>query len=165
VRLPGGNVHKVLFVDKHDRMTTAEMLRSDEWQALGAILREFKQVSLQHDIQPVILHIPMGVSIYAEYSTAGSGTNWQALRERQVSSARNKEQALRTIAEQLQIEWISLFDVFKSSAKQGRMVYEPIDSHWNREGREIAANYVAKLLKMEYIPHYAPPLVSKAAIH
>jgi PAS domain S-box-containing protein len=47
----------------------------------------------------------------------------------------------------LGVELISLYPAFKQAAQQGKLLYYPLDSHWNEEGRALAANVTAEALK------------------
>jgi SGNH hydrolase-like domain, acetyltransferase AlgX len=51
------------------------------------------------------------------------------------------------LAKQLNIPFIDLCPVFEASARDGKLLYYPFDTHWNSEGREVAAAFVAKTLR------------------
>jgi len=53
---------------------------------------------------------------------------------------------LLSLAQELDVEIVNLREVYDRAAKEGRIVYEQIDTHWNLEGRELAAEFVAKRL-------------------
>ena len=42
---------------------------------------------------------------------------------------------------------ISFRPAFEQAARQGKLVYYPLDLHWNEEGREIAASVTAEALR------------------
>ena len=42
---------------------------------------------------------------------------------------------------------ISLRPAFEQAARQGKLVYYPLDMHWNEEGRKIAASVTAEALR------------------
>ena len=142
-------VKKVLF--GRIRSKSEEELRSSgEWTELRRILREFKQVCVEHQIVPTILFIPTDTHIYAKYSTLESGQNWLQLREDQINRKEIIEQSMAQLSDELQIALVSLCPVFDTQARSGRLVYDPLDTHWNSEGREVAASHVANLLEMEF---------------
>jgi PAS domain S-box-containing protein len=44
---------------------------------------------------------------------------------------------------------ISFRSAFEQAARQGKLVYYPLDMHWNEEGREIAASVTAEALRAD----------------
>ena len=50
----------------------------------------------------------------------------------------------------LNLELIDLSPAFESAAKDGRFLYYPFDTHWNSEGREVAAAFVVETLRTRY---------------
>jgi len=148
VKLPDADAYKVLIVDKAPATSVEDMLLMDDWKELARVLREFRNISTAHAIKPVILYIPMASSIYAEYTTEESGTNWLKVRDQQVLSAKNSETAVRFLSESLKIDVVNLGDAFRQAARNGKMLYESVDTHWNSEGREIAAEFVTSWLEV-----------------
>ena len=146
LRLPNGTYHKMLFIPRLSKASPEEMLRSDEWIALKNILMDFKNTSFQHDIVPIVLYIPTPTHIYASYSTKESGNNWLAELNEQVAAKENAHAALQNLVKQTGVPFISLVPVFERQAAAGRLLYYPMDSHWNSEGREVAAQFVADIL-------------------
>jgi hypothetical protein len=139
--------HRVLFFYKNRSRPTNEMLNAEEWNELRNILQEFKTTSIANNITPIILYIPTAAHIYAEYSTDKSGENWLRIRQEQVAAKANTENAMSALAKEINLELISLTPLFEASAADGKLLYYPFDTHWNSEGREVAAVYVAKRLK------------------
>jgi len=135
-----------LFSVKRDAHVQ-EMLGSWEWQRLKQILVEFRSVCVANNISPVIIYIPSDVHIYATYSTQDSGENWREQRDRQIALKDNAEKAMKQVAQELHVDMISLTPVFKAAANAGKMLYYSLDSHWNSEGRAVAAEYVAGILR------------------
>jgi PAS domain S-box-containing protein len=111
------------------------------------ILAEFKHLSEQNQIVPVLVYIPAQTEIYSEYSTLNSGANWLAIRESQIATSGSNEEAARRLAAKVGIQLINLRPAFKQAARQGKLLYYRLDSHWNDEGREIAAKVTAEALK------------------
>lgn len=143
LRLPNGHVHKVLFVDKHSTMSTDDLLKSDDWQMQKQILTEFRDISLKHGITPMIVYIPTTSSVYAEYSTEESGKNWRRVKSKEVIQKHNVENAMLILSRDIGVQLLNLNDAFRLAASQSRMLYRPIDTHWNSEGKDIAAAFVA----------------------
>jgi PAS domain S-box-containing protein len=63
-----------------------------------------------------------------------------------IASAGSNNEAARRLAKQIGIELISLVPAYKEAARKGKMLYYPLDSHWNADGREIAALVTAQAL-------------------
>jgi hypothetical protein len=146
-----GIMHAKLFIDKFTKATPAEMLQTDEFRALKKVFGDFKGICDENGIQPVIVYIPAAWHIYAEYSTPQSGTNWLSERETQIAASEYTESAVRTVAQGANIDFISLSPTFRRAAKDGKMIYYPLDAHWNAEGREIAADFMAETLRSRYL--------------
>jgi len=146
----GGKLYPKLFIDKLPETTAEQMLASDEFGAIQSALDEFRKVCKAHRITPVILYIPTALQIYAPYTTAGSGSQWLAVRDRQIAARRNVEKAVKFLAGRSRVDFISLTPEFERAAAQGKMIYYALDEHWNAEGREIAARVVGELLKNKY---------------
>jgi PAS domain S-box-containing protein len=143
---PNGQ-HKIKFVDLNETASPQEISRWDEWRHLAKILTEFKELCLRHGIKPVAVHVPSATAIYADQTTLESGTKWRRVRDRQVAAKNNIEIAFVHLAEELDIELINLSPVLKNAAERGHMVYYSLDSHWNSDGRELAARHVAAQLR------------------
>ncbi len=56
------------------------------------------------------------------------------------------EQAFGILARQLHLPLVDLVAGFQNAAGQGKLLYYPLDTHWNREGRYLAAKLVAAFL-------------------
>jgi hypothetical protein len=97
------------------------------------------------------LYIPTALQVYAPYTTQASGGQWLAVRDRQIAVRHNTELAMKVVADESGVELISLTSVFEHAAEEGKMVYYALDAHWNAEGREIAARFVADVLKNRFL--------------
>ena len=147
-----GRPHPKLFIDKLPATTTAQMLASEEFQAIRNLLTQFKEICRSHGIVPLILYIPTASQIYAEYSSPESGSQWLDIRERQIAVRQNTETAVRSAVEEAGLKFVSLSPLFKSAAAEGKMLYYALDAHWNAEGRELAAQFIAGILQTHYLP-------------
>jgi len=143
----GNETHKVFFAYKNDLRPPDKIQSSSEWQALTRILQEFKAVSLANGIVPVVVFIPTAAHIYTGYSTAQSGVNWLRLRDAQTRARANVEESMIRLTRELQIRLIDLVPAFDLAAANGRLLYYPFDTHWNSEGRQVAAEVVAKAIE------------------
>ncbi len=147
LNLGEGKLEKMLFVESFGLDSPEELLKKKEWQELKLVLAEFRDVCNKNHIAPLIMYIPTDAHIYAPYSTDQSGKNWLQVRDQQIAVRNNTEEALQHLVGELKIEMISLTPVFESAAKQGKLLYYNLDPHWNSEGREVAAAFVAGYLR------------------
>ena len=146
-----GQLYPKVFIDKLPEATVDQMLATKELHAIGLFFSEFRDVCQTNSITPVILYIPTASQIYSPYSTQASGSQWLYVRDRQIAVRGNTEMAIRMIANKTGVDFISLTPPFERAAADGKMVYYALDAHWNAEGREIAAQFVADLLKPRMI--------------
>ena len=102
------------------------------------------------------MYIPAAAHVYAQYSTIQSGENWLRIRDQQIQAKTNTEEAMNQMAKELDIDLISLTPVLEEAASQGKLLYYPLDPHWNAEGTELAASYVAQNLKSRYLSASSP---------
>jgi hypothetical protein len=137
---------KAVFSYKIDLRSPDDMLKTNEWKILRELLTQFKAICTEHHIVPIVVFIPTKAHIYADYSTSNSGTNWLRIREQQIAAKDHVEMALQSLCRDLGVELVSLSPAYRRAAKQGRFLYYPFDTHWNTEGRQIAASVLAGTL-------------------
>jgi hypothetical protein len=130
--------------------STADLLASGEFQGLKRILLEFAALCKRHGVVPILMNIPTKTHLYARYSTEQSGRSWKQIRDEQIRAKDNIDEAITALAAAIRIEYINLSPVFFKAAEQGVLLYYPFDTHWNSEGREIAAQHVAATLKAKF---------------
>lgn len=145
-----GRDYPKLFIDKFSKTTTEEMLSTTEFSAIKTIFADFRTLCDENGITPMILYVPTAAHIYARHSTATSGWNWLRMRDEQIAASDHTENAVKRLARESNIDFISLSPVFRLAAKNGKMVYYPLDAHWNSQGIDIASQFVADLLKSDY---------------
>ena len=107
-------------------------------------------------IVPVVVFIPTTTHIYADYSTAQSGANWLRLRDAQARGRANVEKSMILLTEELDLRLIDLVPAFDRAAAEGKLLYYPFDTHWNSEGRQVAAEVVAKAIGHARAPSPRP---------
>jgi SGNH hydrolase-like domain, acetyltransferase AlgX len=130
-----------------------ELWGSDQINELRAILSDFKALAEQHQIIPVVVYFPAITHIYAPYSTPDSGTRWNSLREKQISVNDNIETVVGRLTTALNVALINLTPIFAEATQAGHVLYYALDSHWNADGREVAAAFVAKQLRDKFMAH------------
>jgi PAS domain S-box-containing protein len=151
INLGDGKTHKMKFVEHLDTRSPKEMLASQEWQQLKTVLADVRAASEKNGIALVVIYIPAAAHVYAQYSTTQSGENWLTIRDQQIQAKTNTEEAMSQMAQDLDLDLISLSPVLEEAASRGKMLYYSLDPHWNPEGTELAANYVADILKSRNI--------------
>ena len=137
---------KAIFRYKIETRSPDELLKLNEWNILKDVLGEFKAICVQNDIVPMVLFLPTKAHIYAEYSTPDSGTKWLTIKDQQIAAKDHVETALRALCLEIGIDLITVSPAFERAASQGKVLYYPFDSHWNTEGRQLAASVVAERL-------------------
>jgi hypothetical protein len=142
----GEETIQTIFRYKLETQTPGELLELNEWNVLRELFGQFKAIAAEHHFVPIVLFFPTKAHIYAEYSTSDSGAKWLAIRDKQIAAKDNVETAVRTLCREVGIELISLSPAFEQAASRGKLVYYPFDSHWNSEGRQVAASVVAARL-------------------
>ena len=147
LKLPNGVSQKLLLQEHHSTRSADDLLNSPEWNVWRQILVAFKELSEENQIVPLLLYIPAVTEIYSEYITPQSGTNWLRVRESLIATQSTDEEAARRLAAKVGIEMISLRSAYQQAARQGKLVYYPLDIHWNEEGRKIAASVTAEALR------------------
>jgi hypothetical protein len=130
----------------------AQLLSTNEFRAIGAFLLEFAKICRSQGIASLIVYIPTAAHVYAQHSTPESGSEWLLIRQRQIAARENMERAFRMIAADAGVPFVSLSPVFEEAADDGQMLYYPLDAHWNAAGREIAAEYLAGLVRRRFLP-------------
>jgi len=142
----GNSTVKTVISYKNETRPPDELLKLNEWKVLRELLGQFRTVAAENNIVPVVLFFPTKAHIYAEYSISESDPNWMKIRDEQIAAKHNVEATLGTLCQEKGIELISVSPAFERAASQGKFLYYPFDTHWNSEGRQIAASVVAERL-------------------
>jgi hypothetical protein len=147
LELPNGRRLTTVFIGTQNTKPPQEIEEGEDWRQLEQILIQFRRLSAEHSITPVILFVPTASHIYAQYSMSKEGgLYWMQMREDQIRAKHNLESALRETSERLGIAFLSLSTIFEPAAERGEMVYDTVSVHMNSDGLELAADYVAKEL-------------------
>jgi hypothetical protein len=158
LKLPGNVSKNTVFLSHHMGQPADTTLNSPTWSLLEKVLREFKQTSEENRIVPIMAYIPFATEVYAKYSTPESGQNWLAVRDPQIATSSNDADAAQKLANRVGIPLINFLPAFEDAARDGKLVYYQLDSHWNSEGSEIAAHVTAQALQSRF---GATPLISR----
>jgi len=128
-------------------LTTRQLLESEEWQAIGRVLKDFQRLAAEQEIVPVVLFIPKKVEVYGAFHSIRSGHNFLQRINEHMPFKNNSHDAFLALAEQAGINAIDLLPAFKMLAEEGKVLYYPFDTHWNPLGRRTAAEILAASLR------------------
>jgi hypothetical protein len=126
---------------------TAELLAKDEWKELAVVLAEFKRMALELNMTPVVLYIPTKIKVYGSFYSPRSGQRFLETISRQLEVESSSAEALLAITSDLNLRTLNLLPYFKQLAAEGKLLYYPFDTHWNLEGRQAAARFLAARLQ------------------
>jgi SGNH hydrolase-like domain, acetyltransferase AlgX len=132
----------MVFGDWNPEGSAEQLLATEEWQALDALLIEFQHLCRTSGILPVLLYLPTKSQIYAEYATERSGRRFVQAAARQHPIRTNMVEAITTMAQRIELPLINLLPHFERQAETGNLLYYPFDTHWNVEGIQAAAEYI-----------------------
>jgi hypothetical protein len=125
--------------------TSEQLLDSDEWKTLRAVMAEFKALALENAIEPIIVFIPTKVEVYGSFFSEQSGHRFLLKIHDQLQFETNSAEALEAVAREHEIKMVNLLPHFKELARQGQVLYYPFDTHWNMAGRQAAVGVISKL--------------------
>lgn len=149
----GKQQYSVVLPEVSGVQPAREMLQTEKFRVLAQLLAEYKEVSVKNGIVPIVLYIPAATHIYAPHSTDQSGSRWLYRRDRIIAHKDETEKAVRFLSEQHQLGFITLTPLFERAAEQGTLLYYPFDTHWNSQGKELAARFVADALRSRFFPN------------
>jgi len=136
-----------------NRLTpTEELLRTDEWKAVGQLLKDYQRIATQHAIVPIVVFIPNKVEVYGVQYSEHSGANFLRQIQMQLQFENNSHDAFVALIDEIKLPFVDLLPAFRSLAKEGEVLYYPFDTHWNLEGRRVAAKLIAASLVKHQIP-------------
>lgn len=138
---------KAIFSSFPDKRAPAEILKDTDGKALAGIFAEFKTLAEERNITPIVVFLPMLAHIYGPMTTQNSGAHWKAIRSEAIGNRSNVENAVKNLAQATGLDFIDLVPPFEAKAKQGELLYHRFDAHWNSQGRQVAAEWVAQRLK------------------
>src|SRR4029077_8448232 len=104
----GDSIIETAFSYKNETRTPNELLQLEEWRILKELLGEFKAITTEHHIVPIVLFFPTKEHIYAEYSTTDSATSGMTIRDQQIAAKNNTESAVRALCREIGVELVSL---------------------------------------------------------
>ena len=121
--------------------TAGQLLATEPWQDLGSVLKQFHDLSAAQGITPVVVYIPTTAQTYAAQFTGEGGSDVQENIRTTRQFQSNAAEALGALADKAQTRYVNLLPVFQCLGKQKLLHYQ-FDTHWNRDGRDAAAQYI-----------------------
>lgn len=97
-------------------------------------------------IHLVILYIPTKARVYSEIAVTESSMLWAQTVESFNLRKGEQESVVSAICNKLGITFLSLSGQFINESKN-KLLYNQFDTHWNSDGKKIAAQIVADFLK------------------
>ena len=135
------------FTYWNEPRTTKQLLQSEEWQAIGQVLKDFQQLAAAHGTVPMALFIPKKVEVYGAFHSLGSGRNFLQRINQHMHFENNSHDAFLAVARQSGVHAVDLLPVFRTLAKEGMVLYYPFDTHWNPLGRRTAAEILSTSIR------------------
>jgi hypothetical protein len=140
----GGLLVPMYFNYWNQHATTTQLLEREEWKHIRTVIGQFKALSVQNMIIPIIVFIPTKLEVYGSLFDQQSGSRFLSRIHEQLQFDMNTSDALETISQEQKVQMVNLMPAFRGLARQGKVLYHPFDTHWNVTGRRAAAEALAK---------------------
>lgn len=134
------------FVYWNPLKTTEELLQTEEWKTIGKLLKEYERLAAQYDMQPIIAFVPTKIEVYGSQYLERSGKTFLEKIQPQLQFENNSHEAFLQLVKHTNLRFVDLLPEFREQARAGKLLYYPFDTHWNAEGRRIAAELIARSL-------------------
>ena len=138
----GAQLVPMVFAGWNPEGSAEQLLATEAWQALHALLTEFQHLCRTSGILPVLLYLPTKSQVYTEYATEHSGRRFLQAVARQRPIRTHMAEAITTLAQRVELPLINLLPHFERQAEAGKLLYYPFDEHWNAAGVQAAAEYI-----------------------
>jgi len=130
------------------KQSPEELVRSKDWQSLQRVLGEIKAITDREGIELVIVYIPTKAQVYGRHFVEReSGAGFLRRIHDQLRHERNTLEAFVAVTSALGLGFVDLDGHFGKLAAEGELLFYPFDTHWNKRGREAAAEYLAAHLR------------------
>ena len=140
----GGLLVPMYFNYWNQHVTTSQLLEREEWKHIRTVIGQFKALSVQNLIIPIIVFIPTKLEVYGSQFDHQSGSRFLAKIREQLQFDMNTLGALEAVSQEQGVQMVNLMPAFRALARQGKVLYHPFDTHWNVSGRRAAAEALAK---------------------
>ena len=125
---------------------TEELLRTEEWKAIGQFLKDYERLAAEYGIQPIIVFVPTKIEVYGSQHLETSNTHFLKKIKMQLEFENNSHDAFLHLIKGTELRLVDLLPEFRKQARAGKLLYYPFDTHWNLEGRRIAAKLIGDSL-------------------
>ena len=146
IRLNGHRV-PMYFNYWNPHATSAQLLASEEWNSIRAVIGRFRALALEEMMIPIIVFIPTKVEVYGARFDQQSGSRFVSRIQEQIQFEMNTSSALEAVCQEQKVHLVNLLPVFQALAGEGNVLYYPFDTHWNSTGRRAAAKALAKVIR------------------
>ena len=123
-----------------------DLLRTDEWKAIGQFLKDYERLATQHGIQPVVVFVPTKMEVYGSQYLENNNKQFVEKIKKQLQFENNSHDAFLHLMQDTRLRLVDLLPEFRQQARAGKLLYYPFDTHWNIEGRRIAAKAIGDSL-------------------
>ena len=125
---------------------TEELLRTEEWKAIGQLLKDYETLAAHLGIQPIIVFVPTKIEVYGSQYLEKSNKYFLERIKTQLQFENNSHEAFLQLVKDTKLRLVDLLPEFRKQARAGKLLYYPFDTHWNMEGRRIAAKLIGDSL-------------------
>ena len=125
---------------------TEDLLNTEEWKAIAQFLRDYEHLAAQLGIQPIIVFVPTKIEVYGAQYLEKSNKHFLERITTQLQFENNSHEAFLQLVKDTKLRLVDLLPHFREQARAGKLLYYPFDTHWNIEGRRIAANLIGHSL-------------------
>ena len=106
------------------------------------IMSDVRDMAASESVRLVFMLVPTKVQVYGRLVSDRSNQSFKDRLARQLVYENNFSQAFAVLARRLNLDYIDLLPVFRELAPSC-LLYSPFDTHWNINGRRVAADLVA----------------------
>jgi hypothetical protein len=136
------------FLYWNERKSANELLETSAWRGLKGVMRDLSEAAKLSGTRLVVVLIPSKLEVYARTASQASNGRFKLRLADQLRFEDNFLGAFEAVATELNLEFINLYTLFRRLAFSC-LLYHPFDTHWNIQGRHVAAAMVADYLSAE----------------
>jgi hypothetical protein len=126
----------------NEEMSASRLLLKDEWRSLERIMSALKDMAASASVRLVFLLVPTKIQVYGRLASDRSNDGFKRRLTKQLAFETNFSEAFGVVASRLGLDYIDLLPIFRELAPNC-LLYSPFDTHWNINGRRVAAALVA----------------------
>src|SRR4030095_638847 len=131
--------------------STEGLLRTEAWKAIGQFLKDYERLAAQYGIQPIVVFVPTTIEVYGSQYLENSNKHFLEKIKTQLQFENNSHEAFLQLIKDTKLRLVDLLPKFREEARAGKLLYYPFDTHWNVEGRRVAAELIGSSLVKERV--------------